>query len=112
MANKKFGKLLAFAAITGAAIAAGIAYFNRKKESEDWDDELDDFDDDFDDEDFDFPIPDEHEESSVKREYVSLNMDKEEDSKIEEIDAQASNQKEDQTAAADEESSEDVEKTV
>jgi len=77
MANKKLSKLLAFAAISGAAIAAGIAYFKRKNEAELWDDDFDDLDDDFDDEDFDFPLPEEDKEDSAKREYVSLNLDKE-----------------------------------
>jgi hypothetical protein len=77
MANKKLGKLLAFTAITGAAIAAGIAYFKHKNNSEFFDDDLDDLDDDFDDEDFDFPLPTETDENTVKREYVSLNLDKE-----------------------------------
>lgn len=77
MANKKLGKLLAFTAITGAAIAAGIAYFKHKNNSEFFDDDLDDLDDDFDDEDFDFPLPTETAENAAKREYVSLNLDKE-----------------------------------
>lgn len=84
MANKKFSKFLAFAAIAGTAIAAGIAYFKHKNNSEYLDDDLDDFDDDFDDDDFDFPLPTENGDNSVKREYVPLNMDKDTSAKEEE----------------------------
>lgn len=72
MANKNINKFIAFAAITGAAIAAGIAYFKHKNDT-------DLFDEDFDEEDvdFDFPLPSEADESSIKREYVSLNKDTE-----------------------------------
>lgn len=79
MANKKLGKFLAFTAIAGAAIAAGVAYFKHKNNTEFFDDDLDDLDDDFDDEDFDFPLTTEDENNTVKREYVSLNLDKETD---------------------------------
>lgn len=76
MASKKLGKLLAFTAIAGAAVAAGIAYFKHKNNSEFFDEDFDDLDDDFDDEDFDFPLSTNEEDSSVKREYVSINLDK------------------------------------
>lgn len=79
MANKKLGKFLAFTAIAGAAIAAGFAYFKHKNNTEFFDEDLDDLDDDFDDEDFDFPLTTEDENNKVKREYVSLNLDKETD---------------------------------
>lgn len=79
MANKKLGKFLAFTAIAGAAIAAGIAYFKHKNDSEYFDEDLDDLDEDFDDEDFDFPLTTEDENNAAKREYVSLNLDKEAD---------------------------------
>lgn len=79
MANKKLGKFLAFTAIAGAAVAAGIAYFKHKNNTEFFDEDLDDLDEDFDDEDFDFPLTTEDENNTVKREYVSLNLDKETD---------------------------------
>lgn len=78
MANKKWGKLLAFTALAGAAIAGTLAYLKCKKDSEYFDDDFDDFDDDLDDdEDFDFPLPTENDESfhPVQREYVSINID-------------------------------------
>ncbi|WP_099468683.1 hypothetical protein [Konateibacter massiliensis] len=102
MANKKIGKLLAFTAIAGAAIAAGIAYFKHKSNSEFYDDDFDDLDDDFDDdEDFDFPLPAENEEKTIKREYVSLNLDKEAESPSE--NAAAENVQEEASPANEEE---------
>lgn len=74
MSNKNINKLLAFTAIAGAAVAAGIAYFKHKN-SDLYDDDFDDLDDDFDDEDFDFPLPTENNSETPKREYVSLNRD-------------------------------------
>ncbi len=73
MSNKNINKLLAFTAIAGAAIAAGIAYFKHKN-SESFDDDFDDFDDDYESEDFDFPLPTE-DKPAIKREYVSINLD-------------------------------------
>lgn len=78
MANKKWGKLLAFTALAGTAIAGTLAYLKYKKDSDDFDDDFDDFDDELDDdEDFDFPLPTENDESfhPVQREYVSINID-------------------------------------
>lgn len=72
MANKNINKLIAFAAITGAAIAAGIAYFKHKNEINMFNDDLDD-----EEEDFDFPLPNENDENAIKREYVSLNLEAE-----------------------------------
>lgn len=65
---KKFGKFLLFVTAT-CAVAAGVYYFIKKKETADWDDEdFDDFDeeeeDDFDDIDSDFE----------ERNYVPLNV--------------------------------------
>lgn len=91
MSNKNISKLLAFTAIAGAAIAAGIAYFKHKN-ADSFDD---DFDDDFDDEDFDFPLPTENDTNTVKREYVSLNLD-------------SDNAKVEEPSALDESKSEDV----
>ena len=49
---KNYGKLLFGAALAGAAIGCGIAYLNKCKKEESWDEDFDEFDDDFD-EDFD-----------------------------------------------------------
>ncbi|MFA9378889.1 MAG: hypothetical protein ACERKZ_19400 [Lachnotalea sp.] len=100
MSNKSINKLIAFTAITGAAIAAGIAYFKHKKDSDLFDDEFADLDDDFDDEDFDFPLPEEKDESATKREYVSLNLDKSSASVEENID--------EEVASVEESNSEDI----
>ncbi|MBA4687768.1 MAG: hypothetical protein H2184_11490 [Candidatus Galacturonibacter soehngenii] len=103
MANKKLGKFLAFTAIAGAAIAAGIAYFKHKNDAEYFDEDLDDLDEDFDDEDFDFPLTTEDENNAVKREYVSLNLDKETDdtadsSEVKEEDATSVSEADSNTA--------------
>lgn len=102
MSNKNINKLLAFTAITGAAIAAGIAYFKHKNSST-FDD---DFDDDFDDEDFDFPLPTENDSTSIKREYVSLSRDSD-SAKTEETPVAV-----EAVDSSTEESTDSVEKTV
>jgi hypothetical protein len=119
MSNKNINKLLAFTAIAGAAVAAGIAYFKHKN-SDLYDDDFDDLDDDFDDEDFDFPLPTDNNSDTPKREYVSLNIDKESSTESELNSVEESNTKEnessdsstdsDQAATLSEESKED--KTV
>lgn len=70
---KKLGKALVFTALASAAVAGGIALYNKYKSSSD------DFDDDFfdfDDEDDDF---DNIQNDSVEREYVSIPTDEAEE---------------------------------
>ncbi|MGN0359431.1 MAG: hypothetical protein ACI4EM_01680, partial [Hominisplanchenecus sp.] len=62
---KNYGKLLFGAALAGAAIGCGIAYLNKCKKEESWDEDFDEFDDDFD-EDLDI------DESATHREYVTI----------------------------------------
>lgn len=71
---KKFGKLVLFSALAGAA-AAGTYYYLQKKNEDplkDMDDidDFDDFDDDFDDEDDDMEMP-----HNKNRSYVSLDLE-------------------------------------
>lgn len=46
--TKKNGKLLLGAALIGAAIGCGIAYLNKSKKEEAWDEDFDEFQDEFD----------------------------------------------------------------
>lgn len=71
MANKNLNKLIAFAAITGAAIAAGVAFFKHKNDTDLYNDDFDE-----EEEDFDFPLPTENDDT-IKREYVSINLETE-----------------------------------
>ncbi len=64
---KKFGKFLLSAALTGAAIAGGIAYLNKLQKEEDPDDDFDDFQDDFDED-----LDDEEATAPASREYVTI----------------------------------------
>ena len=61
---KRHGKLIC-AAIIGAAVGCGLAYLNKCKKEESWDDDFDDFQDELDD-DFD------EEEVTASREYVTI----------------------------------------
>lgn len=62
---KKNEKLLLGAALLGAAIGCGIAYFHKSKKEESWDEDFDEFQDEFD-EDLD------GEETTAHREYVTI----------------------------------------
>jgi hypothetical protein len=68
---KKLGKALLFTALAGAAVAGGMAIYNKYKAStDDFDDDFLDFDDEDDDLDDDFD--DDFLDNRSEREYVSI----------------------------------------
>ncbi|MDY3917733.1 MAG: hypothetical protein SOZ59_01875 [Candidatus Limivivens sp.] len=71
---KKFGKILIGSA-AAAAVAAGFAYFMKKKEKEcSWNENMEDFEDGLDEDDFSEDT-DSQSEGTVSREYVTLHVD-------------------------------------
>ncbi|MBQ3546339.1 MAG: hypothetical protein IJA34_15350 [Lachnospiraceae bacterium] len=71
---KKLGKALLFTALAGAAVAGGIAIYNKYKAStDDFDDDFLDFDDE--DDDFDDDFDNDFLDNKNEREYVSIPRD-------------------------------------
>lgn len=73
---KNVGKFLLGTAVVGIAIAGGIAYLNKCKETDDtWDDDFEDFDDDFEED-----LDDDDSNQTVTREYVTIPKEPKENS--------------------------------